>query len=219
MNHEAMRRSLASYVLGALGPAERCDLDEHLAACPSCREELASYAAVPGLLSRLDLAEATGATLLAPPSLLPRVLAAVETQRAGRARQLSRWRLATAGAAVAACVAAAVAGGLVRTGRPADPVAERPLVAAAGVASQGSVALRARPWGTELRLVLQGLPAAEGFQAYAVDRAGARTLVASWGPTGDGRADVPAATGLAPVELSRVLVQTRAGAQLLVLDT
>lgn len=67
------RRSLASYVLGALSPADRRQLDNHLLGCADCREELASYAGLPGLLSRLDLAEATGGTLLAPPCCRSRV--------------------------------------------------------------------------------------------------------------------------------------------------
>lgn len=81
MSHEELRRSLASYVFGALGPEERRALHAHMAGCPGCRDELASYAGLPGLLSRLELSEATGASLLPPASLLPSVLAAVESER------------------------------------------------------------------------------------------------------------------------------------------
>ncbi|GAC1443430.1 MAG: anti-sigma-L factor RslA [Mycobacteriales bacterium] len=215
MNHDEAQRSLASYVLGALAPGERRDVDTHLAGCPACREELASYAGLPGLLSRLELSEAVGDSLLPPPSLLPSVLTAVEAARRDQHRQVSRWRIAAAGLTAAA----ALAGVLAVTGRPGTAPSPRQLVAAAGVSSRGSVSLQPRPWGTELHLRLRGLPPADGYAAYAVDRSGARTLAASWGPTPDGQAAVPAATRLPPKELSRVVVQTRAGQELLVLAT
>jgi len=201
--------------LGSLGPGERRDVEAHLVGCAPCRDELASYAALPGLLSRLELDEARGGLLLPPPTLLPAALAAVEAERSGRHRQLFRWRLATAGLVGAA----AVTGVLVLTTGPPATAPGRPLVAATGVAATGSATVQARPWGTELRLRLQDLPAADGYEAYAVDKAGVRTLAASWGPTGDGRADVPAASGLSPTELASLVVQTRSGAELLVFET
>jgi len=213
-DHEELRRSLGSYLLGALGPGQRREVDAHLAGCAECREELLAYAALPGLLSRLDLAEATGGTLLPPPSLLPSVLAAVESERAGRSRQLSRWRLTAA----ALATAAAVVGGLVLVSDPGPTApAERPLVTAAGSAASGSVALQTRPWGTELRLQLRDLPPADGYVAYTLDRTGVRTQAASWGPTPNGRADVPGASALAPERLAGLVVATRGGTELLVL--
>ena len=56
--HEQCRQALGSYLVGALDPAERATVEAHLAGCPSCREELASYAGIPGLMSRLTLDEA-----------------------------------------------------------------------------------------------------------------------------------------------------------------
>ena len=215
MNHDEAQRSLASYVLGALAPGDRRDVDTHLSRCPACREELASYAGLPALLSRLKLPEAVGDSLLPPPTLLPSLLTAVEAARRDQHRQVSRWRVAAAGLTAAA----ALAGLLAVTGRQSSGPSPQPLVAAAGVSSRGSVSLQPRPWGTELHLRLHGLPPAAGYAAYAVDRSGARTLAASWGPTPDGQAAVPAATRLRPKELSRIVVQTRAGQELLVLTT
>jgi len=213
-DHDELQRSLGSYLLGALGPGERREVEAHLVGCAACREELVAYAALPGLLSRLDLAEATGGTLLPPPSLLPSVLAAVESERAGRSRQLSRWRLTAAALATAAALVGAFV--LVSGPTPAAP-AERSLVTAAGFAASGSVALQPRPWGTELRLRLRDLPPSDGYVAYALDRTGARTQAASWGPTPNGRADVPGASALAPDRLAGLVVATRGGTELLVL--
>lgn len=209
MTHEE-QRSLGSYVVGALAPADRQQLDEHLLGCPECREELASYAGLPGLLSRLDLAEATGGTLVPPPSLLPSVLAAVETQRVTDRRRLTRWRAAAA----VLSAAAALVGVLAVTGGQATPE-RRPLVAAVGVGATGSVSLQTRPWGTELLLRLDDLPAADGYAAYVVDNRGAKTLAASWGSTPRRSATVPASTALAPSALSRLLIETSDGAPVL----
>jgi anti-sigma factor RsiW len=47
------RISIASYVLGALPPAERREVDVHLRTCEECRAELVGLAGLPGLLARL----------------------------------------------------------------------------------------------------------------------------------------------------------------------
>src|SRR5262245_62248559 len=53
-----IRQALGVYVLGAIDPAERALVDEHLATCLDCREELASLAGLPSLLRRIPLQEA-----------------------------------------------------------------------------------------------------------------------------------------------------------------
>ena len=85
--------------------------------------------------------------------------------------------------------------------------AGRPLVAGpAGGAAAGSAALQARPWGTQVHLVLRGLPREGAFTAWAVDVAGSRTPAATWRATRDGRADVTGAAALDPVALVRLEV-------------
>jgi hypothetical protein len=46
------RRDLGVYVVGAIGGAERRTVDDHLASCADCREELAGLAGLPGLLAK-----------------------------------------------------------------------------------------------------------------------------------------------------------------------
>ncbi len=46
------RISVASYVLGALPPDERREIDAHLRTCLECKAELVGLAGLPGLLSR-----------------------------------------------------------------------------------------------------------------------------------------------------------------------
>ena len=47
----------ASYVLGALSPAERLEFEGHLAGCAACRSAVADLAGMPGLLAQLTPAE------------------------------------------------------------------------------------------------------------------------------------------------------------------
>lgn len=210
--HEDLQRSLGSYVLGALEPAERASLEAHLTGCPDCREELASYAGLPGLLSRLSLQEATGSALLPAPSLLPRVLTAVELERDRGVRRLHRWQAGTGALAVAAVAATVVAivPGVLQT----EPRG-RSLVASAGVSASGQLALERRPWGTAVQLRLRHLPPAASYTAWAVDAAGVHSAVATWGPTRDGAAEVDGATALSPAALRSLIVSTGDGRPLL----
>ncbi len=52
------RVSLGVYVLGAIDPAERAQVEGHLATCRDCRDELAGLAALPALLARVTVEEA-----------------------------------------------------------------------------------------------------------------------------------------------------------------
>jgi anti-sigma factor RsiW len=47
-----LRVSIGALLLGALAPAERHRVLDHLDACPSCREELIALAPLPALLRR-----------------------------------------------------------------------------------------------------------------------------------------------------------------------
>ena len=146
-DHGDLQRSLGAYVLGALGPAERVELDAHLAGCAACREELASYAGLPALLSRVALQEADDGPPSPPPSLLPRVLGAVERERGRDARRLHRWQAGAAAlaAAAAAAVLLPVVVGPALTDQAPSP---QPLVAAENVQATGKLTLEPRPWGT-----------------------------------------------------------------------
>jgi predicted anti-sigma-YlaC factor YlaD len=54
----AARLLLGVYLLGAIGPADRAQVDAHLAGCRECRDEIAGLAGLPGLLSRVIADEA-----------------------------------------------------------------------------------------------------------------------------------------------------------------
>ena len=53
-----IKQALGVYVLGAIDPAERALVDEHLSSCQECREELASLAGLPAMLRKVPIVEA-----------------------------------------------------------------------------------------------------------------------------------------------------------------
>ncbi len=56
-----VRLALGVYVIGVIDPGERALVDQHLAACPKCRAELAGLAGLPAWLGSLTLDEAEAA--------------------------------------------------------------------------------------------------------------------------------------------------------------
>jgi len=216
--HDEMRLLLGCFVLATLDPAERSQLEAHLSGCAECRSELASCAGLPGLMSRLSPAEAAGPVpALAPPAtLLPGVLTAAraerDQERLAARRQQRRWRYGAFGAAGLAAAAAAAA---IIAVLPAQSAPSRVLAAAAGVTSTGQVTYTRKPWGTQVRLTLAGLPRTGTFTASTVGRDGAISIAATLSATATGHADVTGATPLAPGALTGLRIITTDGTVLL----
>jgi predicted anti-sigma-YlaC factor YlaD len=214
-----IRHTLGVYVLGAIDPADRALVDDHLATCLDCREELAGLAGLPSLLRRVPTsdaerlleAEPAGDTLddMATDRVLPAVL-----ERAARVRHTRRLRELVAAAVVAVlALGAGAAGASVLGGTPA---ASQPPGHAQGhtLAWQKSSVLNpttgasltvryARvPWGTTMAIHVSGIPAGTVCQFLVTDRAGRRSLVAAWQVSYAG-APVwyPASTSLAEPDL------------------
>jgi len=198
--HAELRLSLGSYVLGSLDPADRATLDAHLPGCPACREELASYAALPALMSRLSINQVRQPTPTVPPTVLSRALNTVAAERNSTVTQLRRWRRATVGsaaaAAAAATIVAVVLGATLGHTQTPSPPEGTPLIAAAGVSASGSALLQAKPWGTAVSLQLQGLPQGDSFTAWVTAPNGTRSIAATWTPAPNGRATLTGAANI-----------------------
>lgn len=69
-DHDAHGFALGSYLLGALGPEERRQVDEHLASSAPCRDELARLALVPAAPAKLSLQDLEREGTLEPPATL-----------------------------------------------------------------------------------------------------------------------------------------------------
>lgn len=211
MSCSDVRVALGAFVLGALDPAERAEVDVHLVRCPACRDELAHLAGLPGLLGRLTVDEVVAGPVRPDPALLERLLASVARRRRTRRRVLVT--------SVAAALALIGAGGTAAAVLHRE--APRPRVLSAeGAAVQGSVVhasfgLLARPWGTELTLQLRGVRRGERCRLVAVARDGRSEVAASWQASYAGRADVTGATSIAAVDLDSLRVVTGTGQELI----
>jgi len=192
--HAELRLSLGSYVLGSLDRADRAALDAHLPGCPACREELASYAALPALMSRLSIDQVRQPTPTVPPTVLSRALNTVAAARNSTVTQLRRWRRATV--LSAATIVAVLFGATLLHTQTSSPPEGTPLIATAGVSASGSASLQAKPWGTAVSLQLQGLPQGDSFTAWVTAPNGTRSIAATWTPSPDGRATLTGAANI-----------------------
>lgn len=178
-----IRQLLGVYVVGAIDPAERVLVDEHLGECPQCRDELAGLAGLPAMLSRVPAAdverlsfEPSGLPEMTEPSaeLLNSLLRKVAAKRRTRL-----WRGAVAVAASAAIAAGAAAAATQLAGQP---VAAHDV--ASGVNPQTHVAAvvdyASTPWAsTEIRVQVSGVRPGTYCQFYVVGNNGP-VLAGSW---------------------------------------
>jgi hypothetical protein len=141
MDCSEARLSLGVYVLGAIDPEERAQVDAHLAGCPECRAELAELEGLPALLAQVSTEEAIALAASDGPPAQPAEVTAPEQASDERpaaaadvgapteemlgavldltaARRRRRWREAILGVAAAVIVAAGVFGGLRATSAP-----------------------------------------------------------------------------------------------------
>jgi hypothetical protein len=210
--------SLGAYVLGALDERERERVDEHVAGCARCRDELEALIPVGSYLARASAEELPAADRPAapPPAALElRLRAAVCAER----RRVPRRRAAGVGAALAATVALALALAALPVGeeRPArPPVAGTQASAAAdaGTGARASVAATPRAWGTELRVRVSGVAPGERCRLVARARGGRSEVAGTWWTTYSGSAEVTGAAAIPAADLVALDVVTSAGRRL-----
>jgi Putative zinc-finger len=206
------RLSLGAYVLGALDPVERAAVEDHLSGCPACRDELASLAAMPGLLSRVRVEDVLEPAPSPSPAAADRLIARVRAARRARRR-----RLGTAAGAVA--LAAVAAGAIVlATWNSGGGDASRNVASISATSARtgvtASFGLRPAPWGTSVRVRLRGVPPNTRCRLIAHSRDGRREVAGTWRATYDGTADVQAATAIPRAQLASLEVATAGGRRL-----
>jgi hypothetical protein len=224
-----IRHALGVYVLGAIEPADRAQVDEHLATCAECREELASLAGLPALLRRVPTAEAErlavadradSATDGTPrDDLLPSLLA-----RTAQARRVRRWReLAAAAAVVVLALGAGAAGASLLGSGPAAPPAAHGQAShtwhtVSAVDGRTGATLTVKyasvHWGTLMTAQVSGIPAGTVCQFQVTDAQGHHMVVGGWRVEYQGRpAWYPASTSLTDSNLQSF--QVTAGGKVL----
>jgi anti-sigma factor RsiW len=179
-----IRQLLGVYVVGAIDPAERGEVDAHLADCRDCREEVGGLAGLPALLGRVPVADvermgADGALpdLSEPPAeLLNGLLRRVASRRRHR-----KWRsILTLAAAVA--IAAGGTAGVLEAQQPATQAPEAQDVARAANAQVASeVHYSPTPWGgTAIRVAVRGVSQGTVCKFWVANAQGKWTAAATW---------------------------------------
>jgi anti-sigma factor ChrR (cupin superfamily) len=207
--------SLGVYLVGALEPAERVEVETHLATCAECRHELDQLAALPSLLDRLrleDIEPMHAAEFPAPePAIRPteelfdRVAARArdedELAQVRRSRG-TRFRL------LASAAAAVVVLGGVGIG-----VAELSGGGGSGrgvtVSSHGvrmHVTLASEATGTALHVSVSGLPDDEHCTLIAVAKDGSRDVAGQWDATYSGLAQETGSTAIPMGNLAQLIL-------------
>jgi len=180
-----IRLLLGVYVLGSIEPAERAVVDEHLAYCQSCRDELAGMAGLPAMLGRVPAVDVEQLSRLGadlPENIEPSadLLDSLLTRVAVR-RRSRLWRGAV-GIAAAVAVAAAGATAAVELARPAT-VAAHAEVASASSSTTGVAAVvdySTTPWGsTAMRVQVSGISPGTTCQFWVIGKKG-KTSAGSW---------------------------------------
>jgi hypothetical protein len=180
-----IRQLLGVYVVGAIDPAERAQVDAHVGDCWACTEELGGLAGLPALLGRVPLADAEklseggyGVPDMDEPSaeLLNALLGRVASRRRNR---VARSVLALAAAAVIAAGGTAGVLHALQPSRPANVSQDVVRATSAGVTSQ--VHYSATPWGgTAMRIAVVGIQQGTVCQFWVVNAAGQWSVAATW---------------------------------------
>jgi anti-sigma factor RsiW len=216
-----VRQLLGVYVVGAIDPAERFIVDNHLSGCPDCREELAGLAGLPALLGRVPLEEAEQITRIdserpgageradaEPPEaeILTPLLAKVAHRR-----QVSRWRALVSVAAVAVIAAGAAIGAVRLASSPSasspsasSPSASSPAlhwenVQATNALTHMAVRYAGTPGGTLAYVEVTGIPAGTTCQFWVIGKDGHRWPAGSWTVAHEWRASSYPTVSAAPV--------------------
>jgi anti-sigma factor RsiW len=209
-----VREELGAYVLGGLEPAERRVVDAHVAECGRCRDELARFSVMPGVLDRLSAEEVLEDPSSVPALVRPQLAAGLAAAEQGLRRQVRRWRVATAAASLATI--AAVAALVVTDSAPTETVrVEVAPVAADAAQVEGTVAAFAWEWGTTVEVDISRLPARDSYTIWIVDVDDEWVAAGTWGPTRDGSALVRSATAVPTTRVARVEVHDDRGGSLL----
>jgi predicted anti-sigma-YlaC factor YlaD len=199
-----IRQALGVYVLGAIDPAERAQVDEHLATCLDCREELASLAGLPAMLRKVPVMEAERlAAAEGEPDAIEipseRLLTSL-VARTSNVRRMHRWRSLAAAAAV---VLVALGGGAAianafESGPPAAAMHWRLAANSTTDPVHLTVMYRQVAWGTEIKTNVTGnLPPGTVCQLQAVDAQGKVMVLGGW-QDWSGSAWYPASTSISP---------------------
>lgn len=200
------RDLLGAYALGVLDPDEITAIDQHVASCPDCRQDLAELVEMKDSLGEVP----PEAFLDGPPEggdlLLQRTLRRVRGEKSRTGRQ----RTALAAASVVVFAAAALGGGVLIGRSSVSTVDSQPtgVVQLAGSNAQTGAAMTVRVvpaagW-VRVHAEVTGVAAGTRCQLVVRDRNGVATVAGSWLVSAKGEAEGTTVDGAALVPLDQV---------------
>jgi hypothetical protein len=169
---------LGAYVLGALDPADRRRVQEHVRGCPSCAAELAEFRTLPALLDTVGPEDVQATPVTPSRELFERVAAAAATER--RTARVRRLLLVAAAVVAVLGAGAGVTSWLLASG-------EQTHTAVAGAVHM-SVTVTEQGDGTSLDVRVAGVPSRTHCSLVVVDRDGDRHKAGEWAATYEGQA-------------------------------
>ena len=225
----------AAYVLGALSLDERKEYEHHLTQCDYCLNAVAQIAGIPGILSKIDpqsveaLMDGT-VEVPAPPSWDESIFVQKLAKRAEQERRKSRIRQSIG------LVAAAVIS--ISVGVGAAGIFETPATSGTSAVAAGSnirvtnlvpnimtatFHVTSKAWGTKIDWnckYVTGNSSRYGNHKYdlvATDKAGQKTVIATWVATGSTALGMSTTTSLTISQLKSVAITAASSPQPLVL--
>jgi anti-sigma-K factor RskA len=176
-----IRQLLGVYVVGAIDPAERALVDEHLGQCQLCRDELAGLAGLPAMMSRVPVADVEW--LDTAVTELPALQEPSEEMLAWLVRQVSvkrrsRLRRSMVAVAAAAVIAAGGAAATMQLTRP--PAVSNDVAQAASGRVAAVVDYSPTGWGTAMRVQVSGIPSGTKCQFWVVGKDGRASYAGAW---------------------------------------
>ncbi len=217
----------ASYVLGALSPADRRDFEKHLETCERCSAAVAELTSMPGLLARLApgraealLDDLPGDSLLddEPRGPSPQLLDLVHIEDRRRTRRRMTTIAVAAAAAAVAVILAIVLPIALRPG--AGPLSQTvAMEALSDVPLTATVTLSPAEWGTRLQLECDYAEADDGdgagtawsYGLVVTGTDGTTAEVGSWRISPGSTARISAATALMPDEIQSIEIRPLGG--------
>jgi hypothetical protein len=183
------RELLGVYVVGAIEPGERAEVDAHLNQCYECREELAGLAPLTAMLHRVPVEEAERIALGAAEGVhdepSPGMLDSLLSQVGGRRRARRFRAMFTAAAAILIAV-----GGATAVSQSLAPDQHHAKVDTA-TASRGMLGATVRygksNWGTTMSVQVTGFREWSTCKFWVLTKSGHMKLAGGWlvGPGAD----------------------------------
>ena len=180
------RNALGVYLLGAIEPGERAQVEDHLVSCPRCREELAALAGLPGLLRKVPAGGAMRAWADDGAGLLPGPPLDALLIRVARTRRRRRRLITGAAATLVAGIGAATGLQVLHAGAASPPAAVAPRWAATVTAADpvtgvwAAIRYAPRPWGSELEVRVTGIAVGTRCQLWVTGARGQDVAAGGW---------------------------------------